>query len=54
MVFFGFLYQGKGFEKILKFADPTRDRLLVIGDMDFDFNPYTLDQVNGTRWGMAR
>ena len=40
LVFFGFLYEGKGFEKILNFADPTTDRLLIIGNMEFETNPY--------------
>jgi glycosyltransferase involved in cell wall biosynthesis len=40
VVFFGFVYPGKGFEKIFHLADPSTDTLIVIGDLDFQNNEY--------------
>jgi hypothetical protein len=38
--YFGFVYPGKGLEAVFQISDPDQDAVLIIGELDFDGNPY--------------
>lgn len=53
VVFLGFVYPGKGFEKIFDLADPSSDTLVVIGELDFQNNEYHArfkNLIESERW----
>ena len=53
IIFFGFVYPGKGLESVFQISDPAEDTVVIIGQMDFDNNKYHqtfLPTINGRRW----
>jgi len=53
VVFFGFVYPGKGLEAVFDIADPAEDTVAIIGQMDFEKNNYHrtfLSTIKGHRW----